>query len=150
MLQASAIAFDSKGNCYVAFVRDTLGSAIDSYNKCRGDAREHDITMGTPYGIAFDGNDNLYFTDLGPDTEGVYRCTGLDSCKLLYPQLTGSFYLNFSANFMHLFVSSEGGSRNSSVSEIDIASGKTVRIFTKGLDPSNPPMGVAAGPGPPY
>jgi sugar lactone lactonase YvrE len=60
VLQASGVAFDSKGNCYVAFVKDTTGTAIDEYDGCNGAANQFDVKSGTPYNIAFDRSDNLY------------------------------------------------------------------------------------------
>lgn len=151
-LQASAVAFDSKGNCYVAFVKDDLtGSAVDRYANCKGTAHEIDPASGTPYGIAFDGNDNLYFTDLGPDTQGVYKCVGTNGCALAYGQFFGPIYLNFNLGFRDLFVSALGTSSGGfEVAEIDVATGQIVQTFTAGFNPSNPPIGVAPAPGARY
>jgi hypothetical protein len=150
LLQASGVAFDSKGNCYVAFVKDTLGTAIDEFAGCDGSANELEVNSGTPYNIAFDKSDNLYFTDMGPDTEGVYVCKGVLKCHVTYQQFGGVYDLTFDSKFKTLYVSTTGSSSGDEIAAIDIATGQIVHTYTKGLSPSNPPLGVAIGPGAPY
>jgi hypothetical protein len=149
VLEASGMAFDSKGNCYVAFVKDTLGTAIDEYAGCAGSATELEVNSGTPYNIAFDRSDNLYFSDMGPDTQGVYVCKGVLKCQVRYRQFGGIYDLTFDSKFKTLYVSTTDGSADE-IAGIDLATGQVVRTFTKGLSSANPPLGVAIGPGAPY
>lgn len=150
VLQASSVAFDSAGNCYVAFVKNTFGSAVDSFDGCRGQAHEHEIDSGTPYAIAFDSHDNLYFTDVGPDTEGLYACKGLAGCVLRDGRFLNALHLNFSSGFRHLVLGAQTSSGRAAVFEVDVKSGAIVRTIVRGFNPSNPPLGVALAPGPQY
>jgi hypothetical protein len=149
VVQGSGAAFDLKGNCYWSLVNQRLTTQVDEFKGCKGKPNKLDITPGSPYGIAFDGKDNLYYTSFSTQANGVYKCTGVRSCALVYNQFIDPQYLNFSNNFAYLWINDPGNiSNGSALYEIHVATGKLVRKITSGLSFFDPPTGVAVGPGP--
>lgn len=149
VLQGSGAAFDLHGNCYWSFVNQQLTTQVDEFKACRGKPQTLALTPGSPYGIAFDHSDDLYYTSYSTQNNGVYRCKGVRSCALVYGQFVDPQYLNFSSDFRYLWVSDPGNlSQSAALYEIHIATGKVVRKITNALSFFDPPTGVAEGPGP--
>jgi DNA-binding beta-propeller fold protein YncE len=144
VLQGSGIAFDSKGNCYWSLVSQTSGGRIDEFAGCAGSPQALAIT-GFPAGLAFDGSDNLYFAnDTFDASAGVYKCAGVANCVAVYGQDTNPTFIKFDKGWKDLYVSGMGAP---TVTEISIATGSIVQTISQGLSSSNPPFGIAVGPG---
>jgi len=150
-LQGSGAAFDSAGNCYWSFTTKS-GASVDEFKGCKGKPVNLKIAPGTPYGIAFDGNDNLYYTSYNGSTKGIYACSGVKSCAAAFTTLTfvDPQYLNFSSNFADVWIDDTGNYQCycTGLYGIDVKTGKEVEKIQSGLSFFNPPSGVAAGPGP--
>ena len=149
VLQGNGAAFDSNGNCYWSYASQTDGSAVDEFVRCKGKPKNLHIAPGSPYGIAFDRKGNLYYTSFSSEANGVYRCSGTTSCRLVYNQFVDPEYLNFSRDFKDLWINDPGNiSVGGAMYEIDVRTGKVVETITGNLSFFNPPSGVAAAPGP--
>jgi len=149
VLQGSGAAFDAKGNCYWSLVTQTSGTQVDEFIGCKGKPKTLSITPGSPFGIAFDESGNLYYTSFSSQEDGVYRCSGATSCRLIYGQFIDPEYLNFSHGFTDLWINDPGDeSSGSAIYEVDVATGKVLEKIISGLSFFNPPTGVAAAPGP--
>jgi hypothetical protein len=150
-VQGSGAAFDSVGNCYWSFTTKS-GASVDEFKGCKGKPVNLKIAPGTPYGIAFDGNGNLYYTGYNGSSRGIYACSGVKSCALAFPKLSfvDPQYLNFSSNFADVWIDDTGDYQCycEGLYEIDVKSGKEVAKILSGLKFFDPPSGVAAGPGP--
>jgi len=134
------VAFDSKGNCYWSFKLANTHGQIDEFTGCNGAPQNLGITTGLAGGLAFDGKDNLFYVDR---TVGVYSCSGVTSCGARFTGFSQPFDINFDKRWKNLWVSDIAAAN---IREIDIATGSVVRSF--GFEPSDPPFGVAAAPGP--
>lgn len=150
VLQGGGVAFDPRGNCYWNFATNANTSQIDEFRGCKGKPHVVPVGPGLPFGMAFDGSGNLYYTSFSSGgANGVYRCTGTSSCRQLHANFTDPQYLNFSSDFRDLWVSDPGNvTSGAAVFELDVASGKIIETITAGLTFYNPPTGVAAAPGP--
>jgi len=150
-VQGSGAAFDSAGNCYWSFSTKS-GASVDEFKGCKGKPVNLKIAPGTPYGMAFDGNENLYYTSYNGSGKGIYACSGVKSCALAFTTLTfiDPQYLNFSSNFTDVWIDDTGDYQCycTGLYEIDVKTGKEVGKILSGLSFFNPPSGVAAGPGP--
>ena len=141
--QGVGIAFDSHGNCFWSYALSNAQGRIDEFQGCAGAPQTLDITTGLAGGLAFDGQDNLYYIDA---TFGVYSCSGITMCGARFTSgFSHPLYLNFNKTRADLWISDLG---TSTIREIDLATGTTVHSF--GFSPSNPPFGVATGPGPKF
>jgi hypothetical protein len=148
-LQGTGAAFDLHGNCYWSLVNQQLTAQVDEFNGCNGKPHKLNIRPGSPYGIAFDHRDNLYYTSFSTQTNGVYRCKRVSSCSLVYDQFVDPQYLNFSADYRYLWINDPGNlSEGSALDEVRVVTGKVVRKITNGISFFDPPAGVAHGPGP--
>lgn len=149
VLQGSGIAFDASGNCYWSFSTGKPTTQVDEFVGCRGKPHALIIGAGSPFGMAFDGGGNLYYTSYSSQEPGVYRCSGASSCKLIYSQFIDPQYLNFSSDFKNLWISDPGTvSAGTAIYEVSVATGKTIATITASLSGFNPPSGVAVAPGP--
>jgi hypothetical protein len=150
-LQGSGAAFDSAGNCYWSF-RTKSGASVDEFKGCKGKPVNLKITPGTPYGIAFDGNGNLYYTGYNAAQRGIYVCSGVKSCALAFTNLgfVNPQYVTFSSDFTDVWIDDPGkyGCYCSGLYGIDVQTGKEVGRVTSGLTFFDEPSGVAIGPGP--
>jgi DNA-binding beta-propeller fold protein YncE len=147
--QGYGAAFDTAGNCYWSFASKTSGARVDEFKGCKGNAHDLEIGAGSPYGIAFDGSNNLYYTSYLSASDGVYKCIGITSCALAYGKFVDPQYLNFSRGFTDLWVSDPGNYQSgAALYKIDAATGKVLVKITDGISFFDPPTGVAAGPGP--
>jgi hypothetical protein len=149
-VKGTGAAFDAKGNCYWSFVNKSSKAQVDEFKGCKGSGKSLEIGAGSPYGIAFDGKDNLWYTSYSSSADGVYECSGLSSCARVLTAIAfvDPQYLNFAKGFADLWVEDPGNYQNgSALYEIDVASAKVVDKVTAGISFFNPPTGVAAGPG---
>lgn len=147
--QGRGAAFDSLGNCYWSFENQSSSAQVDEFKGCKGSPKNLKISGGSPYGIAFDGKGNLYFTAYNTASRGVYRCKGFASCKLVWSSFIDPQYVNFSKGFSDLWVSDPANYQSTAaLYEIDLSTGKVIDTITYGFSSLNPPIGVAAGPGP--
>ncbi len=150
-VQGSGAAFDSAGNCYWSFTTKS-GASVDEFKGCKGKAVNLKIAPGTPYGIAFDGNGNLYYTSYNGSDRSIYACSGVKSCAATFTTLTfvDPQYLNFSSNFADIWVDDPGsyGCYCNGLYGIDVKTGKEVATILSDMSFFDPPTGVAAGPGP--
>jgi streptogramin lyase len=152
-VQGSGAAFDSAGNCYWSFTTKS-GASVDEFKGCKGNPVTLKVAPGTPYGIAFDGNGNLYYTSYNAADRGIYRCSGVKSCALAFRKIKPPFvnpqYIQFSSNFADVWIDDPGDYQCycSGLYEIDVETGKEVGKILAGLSFFNPPSGVAIGPGP--
>jgi small nuclear ribonucleoprotein (snRNP)-like protein len=148
MTQGTGVAFDPSGNCYLAFDTSGSGAHVDEFKGCKGKGQDLDIGPALPYGLAFDGSGNLYYTTFASSANGVYKCTGVKSCKLILSHFYEPQYLNFTANFTDFWVSDLGNYQYGAfMYEFSTAKAKQVAKITAGLSFFNPPTGVAPGPG---
>ncbi|MGA8795511.1 MAG: hypothetical protein WB526_00410 [Candidatus Cybelea sp.] len=150
-VQGSGAAFDSAGNCYWSFTTKS-GASVDEFKGCKGKPLNLKIASGTPYGIAFDGNGNLYYTSYNGSVRGIYACSGVKSCGLVFTKLQfiDPQYLNFSSNFADVWIEDPGDYQCycTGLYGIDVKTGKEVAKILNGMSFFDPPSGVAAGPGP--
>jgi streptogramin lyase len=150
-VQGSGAAFDSAGNCYWSFTTKS-GASVDEFKGCKGKPVNLKIAPGTPYGIAFDGNGNLYYTSYDGSGKGIYACSGIKSCALTFTNLSfiDPQYLNFSSDFADLWIDDPGDYQCycSGLYGIDVKTGMETAKVLSGLSFFNPPSGVAVGPGP--
>ena len=150
-VQGSGAAFDSAGNCYWSFTTKS-GASVDEFKGCKGKPVNLKISPGTPYGIAFDGNGNLYYTSYNAAGRGIYSCSGVKSCARAFTKFgfINPQYVNFSSDFTDVWIDDAGDYQCycSGLYGIDIKTGKeSARIIT-GLSYFDQPTGVAVGPGP--
>lgn len=147
--KGTGTAFDTAGNCYYAFVNKSSNAEVDEFKGCSGSPTNLNISAGSPYGIAFDGKNNLYYTSYSSYANGVYACTGTSSCARLASSFINPQYLNFAANFTDLWVNETGDYQCycEGLYELDPSSGKTVTKILEGMSFFDPPSGAAAGPG---
>jgi len=146
--KATGVAFDPSGNCYLSFATKT-GAQVDEFKGCKGKGLNLKVSPGSPYGIAFDGSGNLYYATISASTNGVYKCSGVTSCKLTLSGFHIPQYLNFGTNFKDLWVT-DLGTYSPGVAylyEFNAASGKQLAKITQGLSFFAPPAGVSPGPG---
>lgn len=147
MTQGNGVAFDGVGNCYLS-VTTSAGARVDAFNGCKGKPHDLGISGGRPYGLAFDGQNNLYYTSYNASGLGVYKCAGTSSCALWNSQLIEPEYLNFSKGFADLWVDDTANYQSpAALAEIDATTGKVVAKITAGISFFDPPTGIAAGPG---
>jgi sugar lactone lactonase YvrE len=150
-VQGSGAAFDSAGDCYWSFTTKS-GASVDEFKGCKGKPANLKIAPGTPYGIAFDGNGNLYYTSYNGLGKGIYACSGVKSCALAFTNIpfVDPQYLNFSSDFADVWIDDPGdyGCYCNGLYEIDLKTGKQVAKILRGMSFFDPPTGVAAGPGP--
>jgi hypothetical protein len=150
-VQGSGAAFDSAGNCYWSFTTKS-GASVDEFKSCKGKPVNLKIAPGTPYGIAFDGNGNLYYTSYNASGRGIYACSGVKSCALAFTKLSfkDPQYLSFSTNFADVWIDDPGlyGCYCNGLYGIDVKTGKEIAKILEGMSFFDPPTGVAAGPGP--
>lgn len=147
--KGTGAAFDTSENCYWAFVNTSSKAQVDEFKACTGSPHALTITAGAPYGIAFDGRNNLYYTSYESAANGVYVCSGTSSCTLTYKGFIAPQYLNFTSGFKDVWVDDTGNYQCycTGLYEIDVSTGKTIGTITNGLSNFDPPTGVAAGPG---
>jgi hypothetical protein len=149
VLQGGGVAFDPSGDCYWEFATNTNASQVDEFVGCKGKPQIVPISPGSPFGMAFDANGNLYYTTFSSAVNGVYRCRGTSSCQQLREKFIAPEYINFSSDFRDLWINDPGNiSGGTAIYEVDVASGKVIEKITYGLTFDNPPTGVAAAPGP--
>lgn len=150
-VQGSGAAFDSVGNCYWSFTTKS-GASVDEFKGCKGKPVNLKIAPGTPYGIAFDGTGNLYYASYNAASRGIYACSGVKSCALVFTTVgfLDPQYLNFSSNFADVWIDDTGDYQCycEGLYEIDVKTGKEVAKILSGMSFFDPPTGVAAGPGP--
>ncbi|HEY1882913.1 MAG TPA: hypothetical protein VGG51_07730 [Candidatus Cybelea sp.] len=146
--KASGVAFDPAGNCYLSFAAKS-GARVDEFKGCKGKGQDLNISPGSPYGIAFDGSGNLYYATFSGSTNGVYKCSGVKSCKLALSGFHIPQYLNFGPNFTDLWVTDLGtySPGLAYLDEFNAASGKQLAAISDGLSFFAPPAGVSPGPG---
>ena len=145
VFQGSGVAFDPSGNCFWSFTNEQLHPQVDEFAACKGKPAVVPIAQGSPTGLAFDGQGNLWYTSGSTQNPGVYRCKGTSQCGIVYDEFQDPVYLNFSHDFRHLWVDDPG---SAALYEIDTATGNVVQEITAGLSFDNTPSGVAAAPGP--
>lgn len=148
--KGTGAAFDPAGNCYFSFASNSSGARVDEFKGCKGKPHDLGISAGSPYGIAFDGKGNLYYTSYASQTDGVYVCKGVKSCTRKYSgsPFIDPQYVNFSASFTDVWISDPGNYQyGAALFEIDPSTGKVVDMVRAGISFFNPPTGVAAGPG---
>jgi len=147
VLQGIGIAFDSKGNCYWSYSPDSGNgnSKVYEFAGCSGQAQAIDLP-GSPASLAFDGNDNLYYSsDTFSETAGIFRCTGLTNCNRVFAKGRDPEHIRFDGTWTNLYA---GLVKGHDISQIDVATGKIVKNIGHGFTNYFPPVGVAAGPGP--
>ncbi len=110
MLQPSgafplAIAVDTKGNCYLADDVSFSGF-LEKFDACAGSPSRVGPKVGIHYnGMAFDGHDNLYFSEMSPSSAAVEQCHGLKNCRPIWvPQYQQPGPIGFNAKFGRLIV----------------------------------------------
>ena len=145
VFQGSGVAFDPSGNCFWSFTNEQLHPQVDEFAGCKGAPIVVPITQGAPTGLAFDGKGNLWYTSVSTQSPGVYRCSGTSQCGIVYNEFEDPVYINFSHDFLDLWVEDPG---SAALFEVDVASGNIVQEITVGLTSGNTPTGVAAAPGP--
>jgi hypothetical protein len=147
--KGTGAAFDLKGNCYWALVTKSSGAQVDEFKGCKGKPQRLKLGAGSPYGVAFDGEGNLWYTSYFSAANGVYKCSGVSSCTLVYSSFVNPQYINFAGDFKSIWVSDVGNYQyGSALYQIDVSNGKVLKKITNGLSFFNPPTGMAAGPGP--
>lgn len=138
-LQGVGVTIDQHGNCYWAFNDPASGSgAIVKFLGCSGHGRPVIGGIGSAGGLTFDRNDNLFYLD---QTDGVHRCSGVGSCKLLAGGFGDPVDLNFDGNERHLWIADASGY----IDAIDPQSGKLLSSVP--AHGGEAPYGIAPVPG---
>jgi hypothetical protein len=89
-IHTSAMAVDRKGNCYIAYYsyQSSGIGVIDRFAGCSGSPAR----VGPQdyfYAIAFDGRNNLYYSEFGYSSGALFKCQRLAHCKLIYSPMYG-------------------------------------------------------------
>ncbi len=73
------MTYDKAGNCYWSYNDNSGIGQIDEFPKCASGASPINLglSLGFAGGIAFDGSDNLWYSD---QLAGLYKCNGTSSC----------------------------------------------------------------------
>jgi len=147
--KGTGAAFDLKGNCYWALVTKSSGAQVDEFKGCKGKRQRLKLGTGSPYGLAFDADGNLWYTSYLSAANGVYKCSGVNSCARVFSSFINPQYINFAGDFKSIWVSDVGNYQyGAALYQIDLSNGKVLKKITNGLSFFNPPTGIAAGPGP--
>jgi len=147
--KGTGAAFDLKGNCYWSLVTKSSGAQVDEFKGCKGKPQRLKLGAGSPYGLAFDGSGNLWYTSYLSTANGVYECNGVSSCTLVYNSFINPQFVNFAGDFKSIWVSDVGNYQSGAfLYQISISNGKVLKKISNGLSFFNPPTGVASGPGP--
>ena len=141
--------FDLKGNCYWSLITKSSGAQVDEFKGCKGKRQRLKLGTGSPYGLAFDADGNLWYTSYLSAANGVYKCSGVNSCARVFSSFINPQYINFAGDFKSIWVSDVGNYQyGAALYQIDLSNGKVLKKITNGLSFFNPPTGIAAGPGP--
>jgi hypothetical protein len=84
-VRGEGVAFDSSGNCYWSFVNTSGVGQIDEFPGCAKHVSPTNLMISTEYagGLAFDSNDNLYYTDQLAGTVNACLSTTPATCSVL-------------------------------------------------------------------
>ncbi len=146
--EGTGAAFDLKGNCYWSLTTKSSGAQVDEFKGCKGKPQRLKLA-GSPYGLAFDGSGNLWYTSSLSSPSGVYKCKGVGSCTLVYSSFINPQFVNFAGDFKSIWVSDSGNYQSGAfLYQISTSNGKVLKKISKGLSFFDPPTGVASGPGP--
>ncbi len=147
--RGTGAAFDLKGNCYWSLVTKSSGAQVDEFKGCKGKPQRLKLGAGSPYGLAFDGSGNLWYTSYMSTANGVYKCNGVSSCTLVYNSFVDPQFVNFAGDFKSIWVSDTGNYQyGAELYQISLSNGKVLKKISNGLTGIDPPTGVASGPGP--
>jgi hypothetical protein len=141
-----AIAVDGKGNCYLAEDLNFTGF-LERFDGCAGSPRMVGPKTGIHYvSLAFDGHDNLYFSETGEEPSMVDRCRGVVDCHPIWmPQTQKPGPMRFNARFGQLVVGDDLGP----IYTLGATKPHRVEQFAA-PNPSGQVMGVAYAVGPSY
>ncbi len=145
--RGTGAAFDLKGNCYWSLVTKSSGAQVDEFKGCKGKRQRLKLGVGSPYGLAFDGSGNLWYTSYMSTANGVYKCNGVSSCTLVYNSFVDPQFVNFAGDFKSIWVSDTGNYQyGADLYQISLSNGKVLKKIGNGLSGINPPTGVTLGP----
>ena len=103
-LAGSGVAIDAKGNCYWSYnTGASSGGHIVEFAGCKPKSKAVDLglTLGNAGGLAFDGGNNLWFTD---QSSGLYQCVGVSSCTLVASGFGDPLGINFNKGATTLYL----------------------------------------------
>jgi hypothetical protein len=134
------VTYDKAGNCYWSYNDNSGIGQIDMFAKCAKGASPVNLglTLGFAGGIAFDGADNLWYSD---QLAGVYKCNGTSGCALAVGGFSDGLMINFNKGWKKLYVADAGAGN------IDVINpGNNTSTVFASPGTTDPPFGVAASP----
>jgi hypothetical protein len=89
-LHTSAMTVDRHGNCYIAYYTDQSSGigVIDKFAGCSGTPARVG-PMDYFYAMAFDGRNNLYYSEFGYSSGALFKCQRLAHCQIFYSPMYG-------------------------------------------------------------
>jgi len=143
VVEGIGIALDKSENCYWSYNDESVGGAyIVEFPHCGGSATTVVSGLGFAGGLAFDKHGNLFYSD---QDSGIYKCHKTSSCSLLASGFSDVAFINFDANWQHLWVADVGGA----IYALDPISGAVLSSTPDGGS-GGPPFGIAPDPGAKY
>lgn len=131
---------DSVGNCFWSYneFQQNYGYIVE-FIGCTG-APQQILQLHFAGGIAFDANNNMYYSDQWNGT--VYKCAGeTANCMPLQAGYVDPLFINLDKNWHNLYVSDTGSNQ---VCAIHVSSPAPQTCWA-GSNPNDPPEGIAPG-----
>jgi len=138
--QGIGVTYDKAGNCYWSYNDNSGIGQIDEFPKCASGASPINLglSLGFAGGIAFDGSDNLWYSD---QLSGLYKCNGTSNCTQVLTGFSDGLMINFNKSWKTLYVADAGAGNIDSVNPNNPA----IVVFAS-PGTSDPPFGVTASP----
>jgi len=137
------VALDAKGNCFWSYETASAAKMVE-FVKCAGSPTAVTVPLTSPGGIAFDGFNNLYYSD--PAAGRVYRCKGVTTCTPFTQLFADAIFINFDQGWKHLWIADFGSATIYGLTK----AGKTISVTPAVGGTSDPPLGIAPIPGSKY
>ena len=143
-----AVALDRGDNCYWSYNVNPSGGGsgvIVEFPKCRGKAKTIVSGIGWAGGLAFNQANDLFYTDQTGGT--VNRCVGNKSCHVLASGFGDPFAITFDSGWKHLWLTDVS---TATIYALNKLTGAQLSANPAEGGASDPPLGIAAAPGPQY
>jgi hypothetical protein len=141
------IAIDKGGNCFWSYNEEPSGyGEIVKFPHCSENPHTIIVTgLAFAGGLAFDKAGNLFYTD--QLSGSVYKCRKTSHCQALASGFSDPAMINFDAKWKHLWLADTFAAE---IYAIDPSSGAILSSTPAEGGASDPPFGVAPGPGAQY
>jgi len=143
-----AVALDRGDNCYWSYNVNPSGGGsgvIVEFPKCRGKAKTIVTGIGWAGGLAFNQANDLFYTDQTGGT--VNRCVGNTSCHVIASGFGDPFAITFDSGWKHLWLTDVS---TNTIYALNKLTGAQLSANPAEGGGSDPPLGIAAAPGPQY